>query len=123
MAYSEITITAPDTAEEGSVVQFSVALKNISTSTQKFRMECWAPDQNPENKKFDVEATIPPGSITAWPPATFVMPDYDAEIFVWVERWISSGYTFDTTLLKTVELSTVGPPEFRGFAINQYNKV
>jgi hypothetical protein len=120
MPSSQITITAPDTAEEGDTVQFSVAVKNISSIIQKFTMECWAPDQAPANKKYDVIATIPPGSTVAWPPATFVMPDYDAEIFVWVERWTGSDYTYDTALIKKVLLVTIGPPEFQGFAIKEY---
>ena len=119
---SEIIITSPNSAKEGATVQFSIAIRNTWSTPQVFHMECWAPDQSFKNELFDVVDSIDAGATKAWPPATFKMPDYDAEIFVWLERWSGSDYIYENASLKKVSLSAELVPEFANFGVTEYSR-
>ena len=119
MPYSEIVITAPDSAQAGVTVNFSVKVKNISAYHYTFHTECWAPDQLPESKIIDEEEIITSGSSKTYS-GSFVMPSKDAQIFVWVERWAFDHYVYDNSALKDVILSI---PGFSEFAVASFSKV
>lgn len=119
MPYSEIIITAPDSAEAGAIVNFSVKVKNISAAHYTFHTECWAPDQLPESKIIDEEEIITSGTSKTYS-SSFVMPSKDAQIFVWVERWAFDHYAYDNSALKDVSLLV---PGFSEFGISAFSKV
>lgn len=114
MPYSEITITAPDSAKAGTTVDFSVGIKNVITTpgiiAWEFRVSCWAPDQMPESQLLDNDRVVIDVGDTKTYPLSFVMPEADAQIFVWVERLLFKGpgeppeWPYDNSALKDVLL-------------------
>jgi len=105
---SSITIDAPSDAAPGETVNFSVTVKNTNTQDPRvFETECWAPDQAPVNKVIEI---IPgdlfqPGESKTYH-GSFVMPNMDAEIFVWITwMWFPQRIN-DNWALQVVESIT-----------------
>jgi hypothetical protein len=122
MAYSQLTITAPESAIPGGNVSVPVKIKNVSSSEQVFRIEFWILDQSSERLLGTKSCTLAGGASRTYY-ITFTMPDSEAKVFVWVERWNGSGWSYDTSDTKTISISPpVGEAEFRNLSCI-YSKV
>ncbi len=133
MTIVAISINAPAQAQADDSVPFSLSVKNTHPDGQghSFYVEAWAPDQAPTSKIIDDPF------MWAWAGGTidytksFIMPNQEAEIFVWVQWWNGSGWDFAGTDLRKVSLGVAPPPpppppppptepQFRGFAVEEY---
>lgn len=125
MPYSQITISAPSSAQEGAVVNVSAKVANVSAYTDIiFRTEIHkVPALHPGMLLFTKEEVISVGSPKVYN-ASFFMPDCDTTILVWVEylafdltRWI-----YDNAASQVVALGVEVPPEFQNLTAT-YAKV
>ena len=109
---SQITIDAPSSAAAGETVNFSVTVKNTHLQYYRiFEIECWAPDQLPEHKVIEIRPgeRFDPGESKTYP-ASFVMPNKNAEIFVWITWFYFPQYIDDNWALQVVGVTTGPPP-------------
>lgn len=122
MAYSQLTISAPSSAPAGTSVSVPVAIKNISSSEQVFRIEFWILSQTSEKQLGTKSCTLLGGASKTYT-LNFTMPNSEAQVFVWVERWNGSSWSYDTSKTETISISPpVGEAEFRNLSCS-YSKV
>lgn len=110
MAYTDIAITAPDSAEEGEPVSVSALVTNIAALDLSFRVDLFAVQDiyavpEPEELIGSFEEVIPSG-ITKTYSGTFIMPAWDANIVVKVYQWSINHWDFDNYSTKVVSLKT-----------------
>ncbi len=111
MPYSSISITAPVFSEEGSVVQMSTEVTNITATSRLFRLELFAVKDiyevpTPEEKIGSLTVNIAGGQAQVVS-GTFIMPAWDAIIIVMVYLFINV-WDFDNYATHTV--SWIAPP-------------
>ena len=119
----EITIDAPEGAQEGEKVSVSVLLKNVNSYGYMYKTEIYGvPDLFPDFRIGTIEKYINGGSsFTAY--GSFTMPASNTTILIWVERWAVDHWVYDNSASKVVSLEVV--PEYRGTIIKkelEYNE-
>ena len=124
---SSITLTAPVSAAQGEVVSVAVTVTNISAYHYSFKTEIYkVPDLYPDEKIFDNGPTgeiITSGSARTYG-ASFVMPDCNVTVLVWVERWNFDHWEYDNAVSKVVLLYVPVPqPEFSGLTLVSITKL
>ena len=106
MALTSISISAPNSAEEGAVVDFQVIVRNMDSKGHTFYIECWAPTATLGDKILDKPFTwlwqlgLDGNEITYR--LSMVMLSVDALIFVSVEEWTGAGWLVDNLFQKEV---------------------
>jgi hypothetical protein len=109
MAYSDIAITAPGSAEEGEEVSVSALVTNISALDLLFRVRLYAVEDiyavpDPGDLLDTFEEVI--GSGASKPiSGSFTMPAWDTTILVMVHRFVVH-WDYDTHASKVVSLKT-----------------
>ena len=115
----EISIEAPDSAQEGQVVNVAATIKNVSSYHYSYKTSIYAG----VTLLLSTDEIITSGSSKTYN-TSFTMPAGDITILVWVERWFFDHWVYDNSASKDVSLEVPVPePEFRGFALSEYNKV
>lgn len=118
MATSEIQIVCDAEAQLGATVAYQVGLHNIDTVQHTYHFEIYCPDTL--HKILDRPAgLLNPNQWYSFS-STFVMPNRDAQIFVWVEVLIGGEYDYDTSHSRWILLSAPSPtePHFRYLSVN-----
>jgi len=106
-----IQIVSDFEASAGEEMLYQVGIQNKNNVGYYYKVEIWAPDQTPENKVVtDVNRWIGAGQWHSYS-RSFIMPNKDAEIFVWVEVWRNDEWNYDNSALKTITLTK---PEYAG---------
>jgi len=109
MAYSDIAITAPGSAEEGEEVSASAQVMNISALDLPFRVKLYAVEDiyavpAPEELIDSFEEVIESGASKTIS-GSFTMPAWDTNILVMVHRFVTY-WDYDTHDTKVVSLKT-----------------
>ncbi|MBA7563548.1 hypothetical protein ES708_05207 [subsurface metagenome] len=109
MAYTDIVITAPDSAEEGEQVSVSAQVTNITASDLSFRVKIYAVRDiyavpEPEELIGSFEEVIGSGVSKTYSGA-FTMPAWDTIVLVMVYRFVVY-WDYDTHATKVVSLET-----------------
>jgi len=109
MAYTDIAITAPDSAEEGDQVPVSVQVTNITASDLSFRVKLYAVEDiyavpDPDDLIGSFEEVIESGVSKTYN-GSFTMPAWDTTILVMVHRFVIY-WDYDTHDSKIVSLET-----------------
>ena len=127
MAYSSISITAPNSAKEGAVVPISTKVTNISAYSLLFRVELLAVKDiyavpAPEERIGSLEVVISSGQSQVVS-GTFIMPAWDTIVLIMVYRFIDY-WDFDVYATKVVSLEVPIPeePVFSEFKIASFSK-
>lgn len=105
-----ISITAPDSAQEGEKVSLSATITNNSSYAQLYKTELYA------GTEFigSIEDTIPGYSSRNYG-GSFVMPARDVTVLIWVEVWRVDHWDYNNSASKMVSLVVPPPPpEFAG---------
>ena len=102
-----ISITAPDSAQEGETVSLSALITNNSPYAQLYKTKLYA------GTEFigSIEDTIPGYSSRTYG-GSFVMPAFDVTILIWVEVWRVDHWDYNNSASRIVSL--VIPPEYTG---------
>ncbi len=119
-ALPAVSITVPDSAEEGSLVSVTGVLTNPDPDYgYQFRTQVWESSTLIETW----EETIYAGQSKTYQ-TSFTMPGRVAHPMVWVERRSGTNWNFVGAAAKDVALS-VAPPaaEFRNFGVAEYTRV
>ena len=109
MAYTDIAITAPNSAEEGEQVSVSAQVTNITALDLSFRVKIYAVEDiyavpDPGDLLDTFEEVI--GSGASKPVSgSFTMPAWDTTILVMVHRFVIH-WDYDTHASKVVSLKT-----------------
>lgn len=112
MAYTDIAITVPDSAEEGEQVSVSAQVTNISALDLSFRVKLYAVEDiyavpDPSDLLDTFEGTI--GSGASKPVSgSFTMPAWGTTILVMVHRFVAY-WDYDNSASKVVSLGTKAP--------------
>ncbi|MBA7473494.1 hypothetical protein ES708_09720 [subsurface metagenome] len=109
MAYTDIAITAPDSAEEGEEVSVSAQVTNITALDLPFRVKLYAVEDiyavpDPGDLLDTFEGTIGSGA-SKLVSGSFTMPAWDTTILVMVHRFVVY-WDYDTHASKVVSLKT-----------------
>ena len=109
MAYSDIAITAPSSAEEGEEVSVSALVTNISALDLPFRVKLYAVEDiyavpAPGDLLDTFEETIGSGAFQTIS-GSFIMPAWDTTVIVMV-YWFTDHWNFDGYATKVVSLKT-----------------
>ena len=109
MAYTDIAITAPDSAEEGERVSVSARVTNITALDLSFRVKIYAVRDiyavpEPEEIIGSFEEVIGSGIAKTYS-ASFTMPAWDTIILVMVHRFVVY-WDYDNVNSKLVSLKT-----------------
>lgn len=117
MAYTDIAITAPDSAEEGEQVSVSAQVTNITALDLSFRVKIYAVEDiyavpDPDELIGTFEEVIENG-ITKTYSASFTMPAWDTTVLVMVYRFVVY-WDYDTHASKIVSLETKALPTVLG---------
>lgn len=109
MPYTDIAITAPNSAEEGEPVSVSARVTNITALDLSFKVKIYAVEDiyavpEPEEIIGSFEEVITSG-ITKDYGASFTMPAWDTNILVMVHRFVVY-WDYDTHASKIVSLKT-----------------
>jgi len=109
MAYTDIAITAPSSAEEGKLVSVSARVTNITALDLPFRVKIYAVEDiyavpEPEELIGSFEEVITNGSSKTYS-ASFTMPAWDTIILVMVHRFVVY-WDYDNLDSKVVSLKT-----------------
>ena len=109
MAYTDIAITAPDSAEEGELVSVSARVTNFAAYDFPFKVKIYAVRDiyavpEPEELIGSFEEVITNGSSKTYS-ASFTMPAWDTIILVMVHRFVVY-WDYDTHTSKVVSLKT-----------------
>jgi len=109
MAYTDIAITAPDSAEEGELVSVSARVTNIAAYDFSFKVKIYAVRDiyavpEPEEIIGSFEEVIKSGIAKTYS-ASFTMPAWDTIILVMVHRFVVY-WDYDTHSSKVVSLKT-----------------
>ncbi len=106
MAYTDIAITAPSSAEEGEPVSVSVKVTSTLAKYAPFKTTIDAvPDLYPDYVIGGGTDVIKSGESKTYS-ASFTMPDCKTTAFVWVERWDGYHWTYYGSDSKVVSLKT-----------------
>jgi len=102
-----ISITAPDSAQEGETVSLSATITNNSPYAQLYKTELYA------GAEFigSIEDTIP-GYSSRFYNGSFVMPAFDVTILIWVEVWRVDYWDYNNSASRIVSFAI--PPEYAG---------
>jgi len=98
-----IAIGAPASAAQGETVSVSAVVRNISAYNFSYRTEILAGTV----RIFFTSEVITSGSSKTYS-ASFTMPGVNVTILVWVERWASTYWAYDSSASKVVAFL---PPE------------
>jgi hypothetical protein len=109
MAYTDIEITAPSSAEEGELVSVSALVTNITELDLPFRVRLYAVEDiyavpKPEELIGSFEEVIESGASKTIS-GSFTMPAWDTTILVMVHRFVVY-WDYDTHASKIVSLKT-----------------
>jgi len=109
MAYTDIVITAPDSAEEGEQVSVSAQVTNITALDLPFRVKIYAVENiyavpDPDELIGSFEEVIGSGVSKTYS-GSFTMPAWDTTILVMVHRFVVY-WDYDTHASKVVSLKT-----------------
>jgi hypothetical protein len=109
MAYTDIEITAPGSAEEGELVSVSALVTNISALDLPFRVKLYAVRDiyevpAPEELIDSFEGIIESGAFQTIS-GSFIMPAWDTTVIVMV-YWFTDHWNFDGYATKLVSLKT-----------------
>ncbi|GAI93367.1 unnamed protein product [marine sediment metagenome] len=109
MAYTDIAITAPNSAEEGELVSVSALVTNITASDLSFRVKLYAVQDiyavpAPGDLLDTFEETIGSGAYKTIS-GSFTMPAWDTTILVMVHRFVVH-WDYDNHASKVVSLET-----------------
>ncbi|GAI60904.1 unnamed protein product [marine sediment metagenome] len=109
MAYTDIAITAPSSAEEGELVSVSAQVTNISALDLPFRVRLYAVEDiyavpAPGDLLDTFEETIGSGAYKTIS-GSFTMPAWDTTILVMVHRFVVY-WDYDNVDSKLVSLKT-----------------
>ncbi|MBA7686893.1 hypothetical protein ES703_95353 [subsurface metagenome] len=109
MAYTDIAITAPDSAEEGEQVSVSARVTNITAVSYPFRVKLYAVEDiyavpAPGDLLETFEETIGSGAYKTIS-GSFTMPAWNTTILVMVHRFVVY-WDYDTHASKVVSLET-----------------
>ncbi len=109
MAYTDIAITAPDSAEEGEQVSVSARVTNITASDLSFRVKLYAVEDiyavpDPDELIGSFEETIRSGAYKTIS-GSFTMPAWNTTILVMVHRFVVY-WDYDNMATKVVSLET-----------------
>ncbi|GAI72512.1 unnamed protein product [marine sediment metagenome] len=109
MAFTDIAITAPDSAEEGEQVSVSARVTNITAISYPFRVKLYAVKDiyavpAPGDLLDTFEETIGSGAYKTIS-GSFTMPAWDTTILVMVYRFFVY-WDFDNLATKVVSLKT-----------------
>lgn len=107
---ASIAIDVPSSAEEGEVVPVSVRVTSTVDYHATFKTEIYAvPDFYPQYIIGSIEQSIMGGSSATYP-VSFIMPDCNITVFVWVERWAWDHWDFAGSASKVVTFVPTEPP-------------
>jgi len=117
MAYTDIAITAPDSAEEGEQVSVSARVTNITAVDLSFRVKIYAVRDiyavpEPEELIGNFEEVIGSGVSKTYS-GSFTMPAWDTIVLVMVYRFVVY-WDYDTHATKIVSLKTKALPTVLG---------
>jgi len=109
MAYTDIAITVPDSAEEGEQVSVSALVTNITELDLSFRVRLYAVEDiyavpDPDELIGSFEEVIGSGASKTIS-GSFTMPAWDTTILVMVHRFVVY-WDYDTHASKVVSLKT-----------------
>jgi len=109
---ASILITSPSSAEEGERVSVSVKVTSTLAYHASYKATIYAvPDLYPDYVIGSIDQDILSGdSVTR--SASFIMPDCNTSVFVWVERWSVDHWTYDGSASKVVSLEVPAPATF-----------
>ncbi|MBA7694664.1 hypothetical protein ES703_103277 [subsurface metagenome] len=117
MAYTDIAITAPSSAEEGELVSVSAQVTNITALDLPFRVKLYAVEDiyavpAPGDLLDTFEETIGSGAYKTIS-GSFTMPAWDTTILVMVHRFVVY-WDYDNSASKIVSLETKALPTVLG---------
>ncbi|MBA7465038.1 hypothetical protein ES707_00199 [subsurface metagenome] len=117
MAYTDIAITAPNSAEEGEPVSVSAQVTNITASDLLFGVKIYAVEDiyavpEPHEIIGTFEEVIENG-ITKTYSASFTMPAWNTTVLVMVHRFVVH-WDYDNRASKVVSLKTKALPAVLG---------
>jgi hypothetical protein len=115
-----ISIIAPAEATPGDRVNIEVRVKNIGDFG--FYIAVTAQQDGVDIAMTPDYAGVDPGATYSFY-GSFTMPNKSVRLSVWSFFWTGTEWYQDDYEYKDIAVAVVGPPEFQGFAINQYNKV
>ncbi len=116
MSYSSITITAPDTAEQGSVIPVAAQVTNTTANNYPFRVKIYAVRDiyavpSPSELIGSFEQAIESGETKHYD-RVFTMPAWDTVITVMVYVFDNNIWDFDTHVTKEVILGAAPPAAY-----------
>ena len=117
---SIVSIIAPSEAAPGQLVNVEVRVKNIGD--YGFYIAVTAQQDGVDISMSPDYAGVNPGAIQSYY-GSFTMPNKSVRVHAWSFFWDGTSWIQDDYATRDVAQIVVGPPEFQGFAINQYNKV
>ena len=117
---SIVSIIAPAEATPGQLVNVEVRVKNIGNFG--FYIAVTAQQDGVDIAITPDYAGVDPGAIYSFY-GSFTMPNKGVRVNAWSFYWTGTEWIQDDYDYKDIAVAVVGPPEFQGFAINQYNKV
>ena len=117
---SIVSIIAPAEATPGDRVNIEVRVKNIGDFG--FYIAVTAQQDGVDIAMTPDYAGVDPGATYSFY-GSFTMPNKAVRVSVWSFFWTGTEWYQDDYATRDIALAKVGPPEFQGFAINQYNKV
>lgn len=116
MTYSSISIVAPDTVEQGKIVDAAVHVTNTTANYYPFRVKIYAVRDihavpAPSELIDSFEQAIEGGETKHYG-TIFTMPAWDITILVMVYVFTDSVWDFDTHATKVVSLGTAPPSKY-----------
>jgi len=117
MAYTDIAITAPNSAEEGEPVSVSALVTNSTALDLSFKVKIYAVQDiyavpEPEELIGSFEEVIGSGVSKTYS-GSFTMPAWDTTILVMVHRFVVY-WDYDNSASKVVSLETKALPTVPG---------
>jgi len=117
---SIVSISAPAQAAAGQVVDIEVRVQNIGDFG--FYIAVTAQQDGVDIPMSPDYAGVDPGATQSFS-GSFTMPNHGVTLSAWSFFWDGTAWIQDDYATRDIALIEVGPPQFQGFAINEYNRV
>lgn len=104
-----VTISTVSEAYPGTEVPLNIIVRNMTSVSQLFYVQCWAPTNQDKDKWLDTSVSLEPYNEKTFH-EDFIMPEIEAFIYARLEKSSATGWQYEDSKYKTVAVASEPPP-------------